>query len=163
VSRATLLTVLGLLVGGMATWAQEAPVGSAPDTIRVVAPTVTTPPPTSVTAPRSIHAPIVVFDPATVETLTGEVLGPAPSSQKNAVRFRLRRDRDTVTVQLGPELFLRRQGLQLAAGDRIEVTGSRVKLGGKPVIVAAQVRRGKQVVTLRDPKGKPAWRSWGRP
>jgi hypothetical protein len=65
---------------------------------------------------------------------------------------------ETLPVHLGPELYLEQQGVKLAKGDQIEVTGSRVDVNGKPAIIAQQVRRGDQVLALRDEAGFPLWR-----
>jgi hypothetical protein len=39
----------------------------------------------------------------------------------------------------------------------VEVTGSRVTLEGKPAIVAAKVKKGSEVLKLRDETGRPLW------
>jgi hypothetical protein len=44
----------------------------------------------------------------------------------------------------------------------VEVRGSRVTMGGKPVIIAAEVRKGDAVLTLRDDQGVPMWSGWRR-
>ena len=64
-------------------------------------------------------------------------------------------------VHLGPTSWLGRQSLTLHVGDEIEVTGSHVMYGGADVIVARQVRKGDQTLTLRDTQGVSRW-SQGR-
>lgn len=146
------------------TGAQPAPASSTPDSSAKTAATADAPQPTlPAKKPKSIHDPIVIFDFQTIETLKGEVIEFAPNSPKSAIRLQLKTDKETIAVQLGPESFLRRQSVQLKAHDRIEVTGSRVKLGGKPAIVAAQVKKGKQILILRDARGIPAWKAARQP
>jgi hypothetical protein len=40
--------------------------------------------------------------------------------------------------------------------------GSRITFAGKPAIVAAEVKKGDQVLKLRDESGTPLWRGQGR-
>ena len=69
---------------------------------------------------------------------------------------------EEVSVRLGPAWYLEQQGMKLAPNDQIEVRGSRVTFDGKPLIVAAQITKGAQVVRLRDDAGVPAWRAGRR-
>lgn len=47
------------------------------------------------------------------------------------------------------------------ANDTIAMTGSRVMMDAKPAIIAAQIKKGDEVLKLRDENGVPAW-SGGR-
>jgi len=42
------------------------------------------------------------------------------------------------------------------------VKGSRFTLGGKPAIIAAEVKKGDEVLKLRDDAGFPMWIGWRR-
>jgi hypothetical protein len=66
-------------------------------------------------------------------------------------------------VRLGPAWFLEREKLAAQVGDRLEVTGSRVTIAGKPALIAAQVKKGDRTVTLREASGLPLWRGPGGP
>jgi hypothetical protein len=46
--------------------------------------------------------------------------------------------------------------------DESEVKGSRIIFEGKPAIIAAEVIKGDEVLTLRDASGFPAWNGWRR-
>jgi hypothetical protein len=46
--------------------------------------------------------------------------------------------------------------------DTVEVKGSRVTFAGKPALIAAEVRKGNAVLTLRDDDGFPAWSAMRR-
>ncbi len=156
------LAAIALLEGVLAA-AQTSPATSTPDssakTTQATDASNAIPP---VKENRSLHDPIVIFDFQTIETLKGEVIE-VVSSPKSAIRLQLKTDKDTIAVQLGPESFLRRQVIQLKARDWIEITGSRVKLGGKPAIVAAQIKKGPQTLILRDARGVPAWKAAKQP
>ena len=46
--------------------------------------------------------------------------------------------------------------------DNLEIRGSRVTSQGKPAIIAAEIRKGDQILKLRDENGIPAWSGGGR-
>ncbi len=107
----------------------------------------------------SIHR---FYNPETVETLTGEVTRVAKVAYKRrrgyGVQLMLKTDKELVLVRLGPGWYVERQKVRLDPRDTVEVKGSRLTLGGKPTIVAAEVRKGEKVLRLRDDKGAPLWR-----
>ena len=63
----------------------------------------------------------------------------------------------TLDVHLGPTDFLAAQQMSFAKGDQIEVTGSKVKFGDAEAIIAREVKKGDETLTLRDAKGVPKW------
>jgi hypothetical protein len=98
-----------------------------------------------------------------VETLVGEVVdvqrGPMRTGGKgNLVRFNLKTDKETILVFLGPAKFVDNLPVKLAAGDKVQVKGSRITgPKGKSTITAGEVTKGGQVMKLRDDKGTPLW------
>jgi hypothetical protein len=44
-----------------------------------------------------------------------------------------------------------------AKGDRVQVTGSKVKFQSADIILAREVRRDQDMIYLRDSQGKPFW------
>jgi len=68
----------------------------------------------------------------------------------------------SLTVFLGPVFYLRREQFPLNVGDTWEVAGYNTILDQKPVLIAREVKRGAQVLRLRDGKGKPLWVGTGR-
>jgi peroxiredoxin len=60
-------------------------------------------------------------------------------------------------VQLGPVWYVDSQPVRIVAKDVVTVIGTTVRLGGKPVILAREIRRGGQVMKLRDARGRPLW------
>jgi hypothetical protein len=64
---------------------------------------------------------------------------------------------ETLTVHVGPSNYLTQQGFSFAAGDQLEVTGSRIKLEGNDVLIAREIKKGDKVLTLRNSQGIPAW------
>jgi len=114
-----------------------------------------------------------LFDPKTVETLHGEVVsveqiqgqgcahGRRGRGSGYGVHLTLKTSDGQIAVHVGPNWFLEKQGLAIAQGDELEVTGSRVVFEGAPVIIAAQIKKGDQTVRLRKDSGVPVW-SGGR-
>ena len=64
---------------------------------------------------------------------------------------------ETLTVHVGPSSYLVQQGFTFAAGEQIEVTGSRVKFEGSDALIAREIKQGDKVLTLRNSQGIPAW------
>lgn len=64
---------------------------------------------------------------------------------------------ETLTVHVGPSNYVDQREFSFAAGDQIEVTGSRIKLEGTGVLIARQIKKGEKVLTLRNAQGIPAW------
>ncbi|MBM4276039.1 MAG: DNA-binding protein [Deltaproteobacteria bacterium] len=104
-----------------------------------------------------------LFDPKTVETVSGIVVAVPPPAAKGGVpqpaHLALKTDRETLMVILGPAWFFERQGFAISALDKIQVTGSRVMFQGKPGLIAAEVKKGDRTLKLRDEKGTPLWGS----
>jgi hypothetical protein len=42
----------------------------------------------------------------------------------------------------------------------VEVTGSRVTFDGKPALIAAEIKKGNEALTLRDASEYPVWSGW---
>jgi hypothetical protein len=107
-----------------------------------------------------------MYDPKTVETVSGEVMSVQQMTPMKGmgpgVHLTLKTDKETVDVHLGPAWYVERQDTKIAAGDKIEVKGSRVTFDGKPAIIAAEVRKGDEVLVLRDANGIPMWAGWRR-
>ncbi len=100
------------------------------------------------------------FDPETVETLSGELVKMdiiMPKGMSIGVQILLKTAKETVPVHLGPVWFMKKQKREIAPGDMIEITGSRVDSGGNEVIMASQVKKGDKSLKLRDDKGVPVW------
>jgi hypothetical protein len=99
--------------------------------------------------------------PKTVETVQGRVVSiteTAPRADRGfGVHLALQGERETILVHLGPRWFLEKRKPQLKAGDAVTVKGSRVTMNGKPVLLAAEITKGNEVLKLRDANGRPNW------
>lgn len=100
------------------------------------------------------------YDPATEVTLQG-TLTKVETQQGlmgwNGTHLLVSFDAETLAVHVGPSNYLAQQEFSFAAGDQIEVTGSRVKFEGSDILIARQIKKGSQVLTLRNSKGIPVW------
>jgi len=107
-----------------------------------------------------------MYDTKTVETISGEVttvdrITPA-KGMAGGVHMNVKTDKETISVHLGPSWYLENQDVKIAAKDRVEVRGSKVSFGGQPTIIAAEVKKGDEVLRLRDDAGFPVWIAWRR-
>ena len=107
-----------------------------------------------------------MYNPQTVETLSGEVVSVdkfTPGKRMSyGVHFTLKTEKEAIPVHLGPSWYMEKQGVTIAQGDKVEVTGSRITYEGKPTIIAGEVKKGGQVLKLRDAAGVPAWAGQGQ-
>jgi hypothetical protein len=106
-----------------------------------------------------------VYDPKTVETLSGEVVSVEKVTRRRGaggIHVMLKTDKETIAVHLGPSWYLQ-EHLPIAAKDHIEVRGSRVTSEGHPAIIAAEVKKGDQTLKLREDDGRPLWRGGKKP
>ena len=105
-----------------------------------------------------------MYDPKTVETAKGEVLSVEKFTTTNGmsagVHLLLKTEKETISVHLGPSWYLENQDAQVEAKDKIEITGSRLTLDGKAVLIAAEVKKGDGILKLRDENGVPLWAGW---
>lgn len=110
------------------------------------------------------HAGARGFDPKRVATIQGEVLDIERfgRGRHQGVHLALGMGSETVSVRLGPDFYVDAQALKLAKGDKVEVKGSRLDRSGETIIVAQEVRRGDDVLVLRDASGVPLWRAAAR-
>jgi hypothetical protein len=110
--------------------------------------------------------PSGLYNPQTVVNVAGVVVSMTPRPVKQGLPYlvylTLQTDAGKVTVFLGPSLHIDKMPVQIKVLDRIQVTGSNVIWEGEPVILAAEVKKGDQVLKLRTPDGVPAWTGRGR-
>jgi len=100
------------------------------------------------------------YDAATETKLKGAVeeLKYLPSTGgKPAAYLLIKSGQDTIQVFLCPKSFLDDMGTSFKPADQVEVTGSKVKQDGADLILAREVTKGDDVLTLRFKDGKPAW------
>jgi hypothetical protein len=106
------------------------------------------------------------YDDKTVEALSGTVVKiehVTPMRGMSAgVHLILKTNAGEISVHLGPAWYIERQDVKLEPGDAVQVKGSRVTFQGTPAIIAAEVKKGDEVLPLRNDSGVPVWSGWRR-
>jgi hypothetical protein len=67
-------------------------------------------------------------------------------------------DKEIIEVHVGPTWFLARKGFLVEIGERISVTGSRIQVNGKDVIITRTLRKDGKELQVRSEQGRPAWK-----
>lgn len=63
----------------------------------------------------------------------------------------------TMIVHVGPAPYLASKNFSVAKGDEVTITGSKVQYQGNDFLIAKEIKKGDQVLTLRDANGFPLW------
>jgi hypothetical protein len=104
-----------------------------------------------------------LYNPQAVETLAGSVAAVNRHASKRTgkpdrVAMVLQTNQGAVNVHLGPADYLDQQAVKPAVGDRVQVKGVKVSRLKAPTFIAGEVRKGDQVLKLRnDATGRPLW------
>jgi hypothetical protein len=107
-----------------------------------------------------------MYNPQTVETIGGEVISVDKFTPTKGmcygIHMTVKTNNETISVHLGPGWFIENQDIKIEPKDKVEVKGSRITFDGKPAIIAAEVKKGDEILTLRDDNGFPVWSGWRR-
>jgi len=100
------------------------------------------------------------YDTSTETTLIGsveDVLNTTSPQGRGGTHLTLKTEKETINVHVGPSWFLAEKEISFAKGDQITVTGSRVKFEGSDALIAREIKKGEQTISLRDAQGFPLW------
>jgi hypothetical protein len=107
-----------------------------------------------------------LYNPQTMETIRGEVISVDTitpiQGMSSGVHLMVKTDKGTISAHLGPAWYIERQDMKIDPGDKVEITGSRITFQGKPAIIAAEIKKGAEILKLRDENGFPVWSGWRR-
>lgn len=107
-----------------------------------------------------------MYDPRTVETVKGEVVSvekiPFRGGKGYGVHLTLKTEKETLLVEVGPGWYVEKQPVKIEAKDNLEIKGSRITSRGKPAMIAAEIKKGDQILKVRDENGIPAWSGGSR-
>ena len=70
-------------------------------------------------------------------------------------------DSGRIDVKLAPRSYFDQNGMTLAAGNRLDVSGFKDKENGRDIMVAWQIRRGAESLLMRARTGQIMWESKG--
>ena len=100
------------------------------------------------------------YDPKTEVTFIGSVESIDRMSYANmpgrGIHLTVKTGDETSDVHLGPAAFIEGK-MAFKKGDTVQITGSKVTMMGKNTVIAREVKKGDQVLTLRDENGVPVW------
>ncbi len=103
------------------------------------------------------------YDPSQAEIVSGKVAAVRDIETRNGnisgVGMELNTDGQTLLVYLGPHIYVDLQNVRIVPGDDVEVKGVKTALNEQIIFLAGEVRKGDQVLKLRDDNGTPLWAS----
>jgi len=88
------------------------------------------------------------------------VIDEVRTAPDNSIHLTLKNVTGSLEVFVAPEKFLKEMEIVFAKGETIEVLGSQLSVGGTAILLAREVTRNADVVTVRDEQGKPVWVGW---
>jgi hypothetical protein len=102
-----------------------------------------------------------MIDPNKIETIFGTVekidITTPHRMMSHGVYLNLKTEKELIQVILGPVWYIERLDFQLNVGDQVEVKGFPVILQGKQSMIAAEIKKGNDLLILRDIHGIPVW------
>ncbi|HMK29260.1 MAG TPA: hypothetical protein VK473_06195 [Terriglobales bacterium] len=101
---------------------------------------------------------VLTYNPATEMTVSGTVQEVqdfrCPVSEGEiGTHLLLKSDQGPVFVHLAPARIMRSQDFKFLVGDQIKVLGSKVRFGTGVNLIAREITRGNDIITLRDARG----------
>lgn len=107
-----------------------------------------------------------LYDVDKVITFQGKVISLSVEESTRggnySVVVNVKTDTGIFETRLGPDWFIEENDFDIDEGDSVEVTGSKVNIDGRAVILAATVKNKGKVLKLRENDGTPLWRGKGR-
>jgi hypothetical protein len=104
-------------------------------------------------------APAPKYDKSSEVKIKG-VIDEVRTAADNTVHVTLKSDKGSLDVFVAPESFLKEMEITFAKGDAIEVLGSQLTVDGNALLLAREVTRNGDILTMRDDHGKPVWVGW---
>jgi len=69
----------------------------------------------------------------------------------------LKTDTGTLAVHLGPSAYLASKNFSIAKSDKLTILGSKVQYQASNFLIAKEITKGNQVLTVRNSAGFPLW------
>lgn len=69
----------------------------------------------------------------------------------------LKTDAGILPVHVGPSAYLASKDFSIAKGDQLTILGSKVQYQGLDFLIAREITKGSEVLTLRNSAGFPMW------
>ena len=107
-----------------------------------------------------------MYDPAKAETVSGEVVSVEQVTPVRrmgmGIAITLKTGQGNLAVHLGPQWFIERQDIKIVPGDKVEIKGVKAVRGDQNIFIAGEVKKGSEILKLRDDAGIPVWAGWRR-
>ncbi len=108
-----------------------------------------------------------LYDVGQVKKIKGSVLKiekqMLAKGGSQSVSLLLKVKNEEILVQIAPDWFFEKHSIQIQIQGQIEVLGSKIIYENKPIIIAAEISNGDQIIKVRDLKtGLPFWSGWRR-
>lgn len=101
------------------------------------------------------------FDVKKMDVLTGKLaevrFSGKKKSENRGVEFLIETEEKVIPVHLGPAWFVNKQSENFKMGDVVTIKGSKMHANHEPVLIAQEVKKGNDVLRLRDEYGYPYW------
>ena len=69
----------------------------------------------------------------------------------------LKTEAGILPVHVGPSAYLASKNFSIAKGDKLTILGSKVQYQGSDFLIAKEITKGSEVLTLRNSAGFPLW------
>jgi len=100
------------------------------------------------------------YDPKSEVTLSGTVDRVTQQNGRSGwhgTHLLVKTDNGAIDVHVGPTDYITSQQFSFATGDVVEVTGSKVKMQDKDVLLAREIKKEGKTLVLRNAQGIPNW------
>ena len=99
-----------------------------------------------------------------METVSGEVIEVYQATSRQGYRAGLHlllkaANEENIDVHLGPISYIEGQNFNFEPGDVLEIKGDLFNDSQMPTMIAVEVKKGNDTLTLRDDDGFPMWRA----
>jgi len=102
-----------------------------------------------------------IYSSATETTVTGTVddvkrMPPAGNGMAG-LHLVLNTSAGAIDVHVGPTWYVSSRNFTFAKGDAVTLVGSKITMSGREVLIAREITKGQQTLTLRTANGIPVW------
>ena len=107
----------------------------------------------------TVHGTVAEVQQLTGKTMsgsTGTMWGTCPRGWAGT-HLAVTTDQGTLIVHVGPAPYLASKNFSFSKGDELTIKGSKVQYQGSDFLIAREITKGDQVLTLRDGSGFPLW------
>lgn len=76
------------------------------------------------------------------------------------IHLNVKNGTETIFIHVAPEAFLKDMDVSFNKGDEVEIVGSKIKVDNQDEVLAREITKNSNSLTLRDKKGIPIWSMW---